>query len=44
MVHEDLVLKSSSHELAIKSELIMSLYKLIDALCTRFGEVHLESR
>ena len=44
MVYEDLGLQCSSQEIAVKSELIMSLYKLINALCNRFGEVHLESR
>ena len=44
MVHEDLQLHSTSHEIALKCELIISLYILIDSLCKRFGEVHLEYR
>ena len=44
MVHEDIEMQSSSAEMALKCELIMSLYNLIDALCKRFGEVHLELR
>lgn len=42
MVHEDLELQATSEELALKCELIISLYKLIEAFCKRFGEVHLE--
>lgn len=44
MVHEDLELQSSSHEMALKCELIMSLFALIEALSKRFGQVHLEYR
>jgi len=44
MVHEDLELQSTSSEMALKCELIMSLYALIEALSKRFGEVHLEYR
>jgi len=44
MVHEDLELQPTSQEIAQKCELIMSLYVLIESLCKRFGEVHLEYR
>jgi len=44
MVHEDIEMQASSQEMALKCELIMSLYALIEALCRRFGEVHLELR
>ena len=42
MVYEDLELQTSSEELALKCQLIKSLYGVITAMCQRFGEVHLE--
>jgi len=44
MVHEDLLQQISSGELALQCELILSLFTLIEALCKRFGEAHLELR
>ncbi len=44
MIYDDLKLQTSGEELALKCELMMSLYTLIEALCKRFGEVHLETR
>lgn len=44
MVHEDLEMSITRDELAVKCELIISLYTVIEALCKRFGEVHLEQR
>jgi len=37
MVYDDVEMQSSSEELALKCELMMSLYTLIEALCKRFG-------
>jgi len=44
MVHEDLEMRATSKETALKCELIISLFCLIEAFCKRFGEVHLELR
>lgn len=44
MVFEDLELQTSCEELILKCNLIKSLYIVIEVLCKRFGEVHLEQR
>ena len=44
MIYDDLKLQTTGEELALKCELMMSLYTMIEALCKRFGEVHLETR
>ena len=44
MIHEDLESQTSVEELVIKCQLIRSLFKLIEDLCKRFGEVHVEQR
>jgi len=44
MVQEDLELQTTGEELALKCQLIRSLYSVISTLCRRFGEVHLEQR
>ena len=45
MVYEDLLMQPAAREeLAVKVDLIMSLYTVIEALCKKFGECHLEQR
>lgn len=44
MVQDDLELQTTAEELALKCQLIRSLYSVVSALCRRFGEVHLEQR
>ena len=44
MIHEDLDQQTSVAELVIKCQLIRSLFTLVEALCKRFGEVHLVER
>ena len=42
MVHEDLELEMTSEEMVIKCQLIRQLYNVVEALCKRFGECHIE--
>ena len=44
MIHEDFDEQTSVAELVIKCQLIRSLFSLMEALCKRFGEVHLIDR
>ena len=44
MIHEDFDGCTSVAELVIKCQLIRALFTLIEALCRRFGEVHLIER
>ena len=42
MVHEDLEMEMTGEEMVIKCQLIRQLYAVIEALCKRFGECHVE--
>ena len=42
MVYEDLELEMTSEEMVIKCQLIWQLYNIVEALCKRFGECHIE--
>ena len=44
MVHEDLELDTNSEEMVIKCQLIRQLYDVVDAICLRFGECHVEQK
>ena len=44
MIHEDFDDQTAAAELVIKCQLIRSLFSLMEALCKRFGEVHLIDR
>lgn len=44
MVYEDLELRTTSQEFQIKMQIIRSIFNIIESLCKRFGEVHLEQR
>jgi len=42
MIYEDLELEMTSDELVIKCQLIKHLYEVVEAVCKRFGECHIE--
>lgn len=44
MVHEDIELDVTSEEMLTKCHLIRQLYAIVDALCRRFGECHVEQK